>query len=124
MQREMGGPDKSGLSFGTTYVLSAVSSVVAETVTFPVDMVKTRLQIQGEGGTAVKRGLVQTAVGIVKEEVDSTRTRTLTSRVASFLSPARVCCYRCHCCARREWLVCTRGLRPHACGTWSIRAAG
>ena len=65
----MGGPDKSGLSFGTTYVLSAASSVVAESITFPADMIKTRLQIQGEGGEAVKRGFVATAGGIVREEV-------------------------------------------------------
>lgn len=68
----MGGPDKSGLSFGTTYVLSAVSSVVAETLTFPADMVKTRLQIQGEGGTVVKRGFKDMATGIVREEVGHT----------------------------------------------------
>ena len=32
----MGGPDKSGLSFVSTYALSATSACIAETATFPV----------------------------------------------------------------------------------------
>ena len=68
-----GGPDKSGLSFGTTYVLSAASACIAETATFPFDIIKTRLMIQGEAAAndaaAAKRGLVGTGLGIVREEV-------------------------------------------------------
>ena len=109
----MGGPDKSGLTFATTYVLSATSACIAETVTFPVrpwvaccnpsfpaslavvlccwhmapdpaptlcagararagqtnqlDIIKTRLQVQ-TAADATKRGIFQTAAGIVKEE--------------------------------------------------------
>jgi hypothetical protein len=74
----MGGPDKSGLSFGTTYTLSAISACIAETSTFPFDMVKTRLMIQGEtlakdaaaSATAnQQRGLVDMARGISRDEV-------------------------------------------------------
>jgi len=63
----MGGPDKSGLTFATTYVLSATSACIAETVTFPLDIIKTRLQVQ-TAADATKRGIFQTAAGIVKEE--------------------------------------------------------
>ena len=72
-----GGPDKSGLSFGTTYVLSAASACIAETATFPFDIIKTRLMIQGEAAAndaaAAKRGLVGTGLGIVREEVSPPR---------------------------------------------------
>ncbi|MEE6477026.1 hypothetical protein FKM82_011325 [Ascaphus truei] len=59
------------------FVLSACAATVAELVTFPLDLTKTRLQIQGEAalsqqagtGPAVPyRGMVRTAVGIVQEE--------------------------------------------------------
>ncbi|KAG8445758.1 hypothetical protein GDO86_010519 [Hymenochirus boettgeri] len=59
------------------FVLSAFAATVAELVTFPLDLTKTRLQIQGEaalkqrgdGGAAVPyRGMMRTAAGIVKEE--------------------------------------------------------
>ncbi|XP_071999817.1 mitochondrial uncoupling protein 4 [Engystomops pustulosus] len=59
------------------FVLSACAASVAELVTFPLDLTKTRLQIQGEaalkrfgeGGSAVPyRGMVRTAIGIVQEE--------------------------------------------------------
>ncbi|XP_040204382.1 mitochondrial uncoupling protein 4 isoform X3 [Rana temporaria] len=59
------------------FVLSACAASVAELVTFPLDLTKTRLQIQGEaalkqGGEAglagPYRGMVRTAVGIVQEE--------------------------------------------------------
>ncbi|VDI19970.1 solute carrier family 25 (mitochondrial uncoupling protein), member 27, partial [Mytilus galloprovincialis] len=48
--------------------------IIAETVTYPLDLTKTRLQIQGEkhvGGHNVagqKRGMVKTIVGIGSEE--------------------------------------------------------
>ncbi|GAB1600671.1 mitochondrial uncoupling protein 4-like [Argonauta hians] len=57
------------------YSLSAASAVVAETVTYPLDLTKTRLQIQGELASKSLdskhhqyRGMIQTAVGIAKEE--------------------------------------------------------
>uniref|UniRef100_V9KFT5 Mitochondrial uncoupling protein 4 n=1 Tax=Callorhinchus milii TaxID=7868 RepID=V9KFT5_CALMI len=61
----------------TKFMLSACAAAVAETVTFPLDLTKTRLQIQGEavqdqhGGrrrAVPYRGMIRTAVGIVKEE--------------------------------------------------------
>jgi len=57
-------------SFIITYCLSAIASALAETATFPLDITKTRLQIQGsaEGSVAVRRGLFSTAIGIAKEE--------------------------------------------------------
>ncbi|XP_025065376.1 mitochondrial uncoupling protein 4 isoform X2 [Alligator sinensis] len=55
------------------FVLSACAAVVAELVTFPLDLTKTRLQIQGEAAThrheaAPYRGMLRTAAGIVQEE--------------------------------------------------------
>lgn len=64
----MGGPDKSGLSFGTTYCLSATAACIAESATFPFDITKTRMMLaNNEGG--VPKGMVGTATGIVREEV-------------------------------------------------------
>ncbi|XP_075057423.1 mitochondrial uncoupling protein 4 [Mixophyes fleayi] len=59
------------------FVLSACAASVAELVTFPLDLTKTRLQIQGEtalkqhgdrGSAVPYRGMVRTAVGIMQEE--------------------------------------------------------
>ncbi|XP_064607575.1 LOW QUALITY PROTEIN: mitochondrial uncoupling protein 4-like [Liolophura sinensis] len=60
-------------SFWFKYTLSATAATVAETVTYPLDLTKTRLQIQGEkglSGTAAVpyRGMIRTATGIVHEE--------------------------------------------------------
>jgi len=63
-----GGPDKSGLSLPATYLLSAASACTAETVTFPSDIVKTRLQVQSKHGGGPVRGIFGTAAGIVREE--------------------------------------------------------
>ena len=63
-----GGPDKSGLSLPATYVLSAVAACTAETVTFPSDIVKTRLQVQNSLKGVPTRGIFGTATGIVREE--------------------------------------------------------
>ncbi|KAK4307166.1 hypothetical protein Pmani_021046 [Petrolisthes manimaculis] len=57
------------------YILSCCAATTAEMVTYPLDLTKTRLQIQGErglNGTGSKhqpyRGLARTALGIVSEE--------------------------------------------------------
>jgi len=54
------------------YAMSVGAASIAETVTYPLDLTKTRLQLQGEvaaGEKVVKyRGMIQTAFGIVKEE--------------------------------------------------------
>lgn len=63
-----GGPDKSGLSLPATYVLSAIAACTAETVTFPSDIVKTRLQVQNSQKGVPTRGIFGTAAGIVREE--------------------------------------------------------
>ncbi|XP_048477126.1 mitochondrial uncoupling protein 4-like isoform X1 [Rhincodon typus] len=81
MSRETGEseqrPALNMYSLPVKFVLTACAATVAETVTFPFDLTKTRLQIQGEsvphhfrGSKTVKpyRGMIQTAAGIVKEE--------------------------------------------------------
>ena len=54
------------------YAMSVMAASVAETVTYPLDLTKTRLQLQGEiaaGEVHLKyRGMLGTAFGIVKEE--------------------------------------------------------
>ncbi|KAK7112433.1 mitochondrial uncoupling protein 4-like isoform X1 [Littorina saxatilis] len=75
---------KAQESFVFKYGLSVTAACVAETVTYPLDLTKTRLQVQGEHGVKVldsqgasgrgpkgqlpHRGMLATAVGIVKEE--------------------------------------------------------
>ncbi|XP_005096635.1 mitochondrial uncoupling protein 4 [Aplysia californica] len=63
-------------SFAFKYTLSATAAVVAESVTYPLDLTKTRLQIQGEVSKHAEgsshsrphRGMLATAAGIAKEE--------------------------------------------------------
>jgi len=63
-------------SFVFKFALSSSAAVVAESVTFPLDLTKTRLQIQGEATkhadgaskTKAHRGMVATIAGIVREE--------------------------------------------------------
>ena len=54
------------------YALSVVAAFFAEFVTYPLDLVKTRLQIQGEGVSQVTRsqyrGMFRTMAGVVREE--------------------------------------------------------
>jgi len=72
----MGRPSNvsSNDSFIKKYCLSCAAATVAETVTFPLDITKTRLQLQGEHASRnntthqAYRGMVRTAAGIVKEE--------------------------------------------------------
>lgn len=66
---EAGGDDSGSESFFFKYFISCCAATIAETVTYPLDLTKTRLQIQGEGGSrAHYRGMLRTAVGIAKEE--------------------------------------------------------
>ncbi|XP_055600629.1 mitochondrial uncoupling protein 4-like [Uranotaenia lowii] len=54
-----------------TYIVSVIAASIAEMFTYPLDLTKTRLQIQGEGGTILKtkyRGMLATAGGIIREE--------------------------------------------------------
>uniref|UniRef100_A0A1A9X5D7 Mitochondrial uncoupling protein 4 n=1 Tax=Glossina brevipalpis TaxID=37001 RepID=A0A1A9X5D7_9MUSC len=60
-------------SMPCTYILSVLAATNAELVTYPLDLTKTRLQIQGELAKAQDvqakyRGMLATAIGIVKEE--------------------------------------------------------
>jgi len=54
------------------YAMSVGAASIAETVTYPLDLTKTRLQLQGEIAAGEKgvqyRGMFQTAFGIFKEE--------------------------------------------------------
>lgn len=45
-------------SFWCTYLISVFAASIAETVTYPLDLTKTRLQIQGEGA-AVSAGAIK-----------------------------------------------------------------
>ncbi|MCO5574309.1 hypothetical protein L7F22_028092 [Adiantum nelumboides] len=55
---------------GVRLVLTSVSAVVAESATFPIDITKTRLQLQGEKGPLIAstKGAVKTAIALVREE--------------------------------------------------------
>ncbi|KAL5019053.1 hypothetical protein ScPMuIL_004775 [Solemya velum] len=65
--------EKTADTFWFKYTLSSIAAIVAETATYPLDITKTRLQIQGElarsKGTSIPyRGMVSTALGIAQEE--------------------------------------------------------
>lgn len=56
---------------GLRLALTSASALVAESVTFPIDITKTRLQLQGERGmthSSLTRGALNTALGIFQEE--------------------------------------------------------
>lgn len=54
------------------FATAAAAATVAETVTFPLDLTKTRLQIQGEVASrshnGSNRGMLRVALGVVKDE--------------------------------------------------------
>lgn len=61
--------DRKKESFALKYLLTITASGIAETVTFPLDITKTRLQVQGQfSSKGIYRGAIKTVVGIVKEE--------------------------------------------------------
>ena len=49
--------------------MSAAAACVAETATFPFDMVKTRLMIQGNEAGVAKKGMMQMGTSLVRDEV-------------------------------------------------------
>ncbi|XP_054284363.1 mitochondrial uncoupling protein 4 isoform X2 [Macrosteles quadrilineatus] len=61
-------------TFWCTYLVSVVAASIAEMLTYPLDLTKTRLQIQGEkaanngASRAAYRGMLKTALGIAREE--------------------------------------------------------
>lgn len=55
-------------SFAKKLLLSAVAASAAETATFPLDLLKTRLQLAGRQAGAPPAGLLGTAAGIVRHE--------------------------------------------------------
>jgi len=62
---------KSNDTIARKYLMCVAAASVAEATTYPLDLTKTRLQIQGErasGDKRVYRGMCKTAFGIVKEE--------------------------------------------------------
>ena len=63
----------SDSSLVAKFAMSVGAASIAETLTYPLDLTKTRLQLQGEvlaGDNVIKyRGMIQTALGIAKEEV-------------------------------------------------------
>jgi hypothetical protein len=48
-------------SFWCTYIISVAAASVAETATYPLDLTKTRLQIQGEAANAAGKQMVEHA---------------------------------------------------------------
>ena len=64
---------RADTSVATKYVMCVAAASVAEFATYPLDLTKTRLQIQGEmrsgQGGGMYRGMIQTAIGIAREEV-------------------------------------------------------
>lgn len=45
-------------TFVGTYIISVAAASVAETATYPLDLLKTRLQIQGEASSSVGKAVV------------------------------------------------------------------
>jgi len=63
---------QSNDTIGMKYLMCVAAAGVAEATTYPLDLTKTRLQLQGEvaaGGQQLRyRGMLNTALGIVREE--------------------------------------------------------
>lgn len=53
---------------GTRILLASLSAMVAETVTFPIDLTKTRMQLHGSGSASAAAGAHRIgAIGVVSE---------------------------------------------------------
>jgi len=62
---------KSSDTMARKYVMCVAAASIAEITTYPLDLTKTRLQLQGEvagGGNQAYRGSIRTAIGIATEE--------------------------------------------------------
>ena len=65
----MGKPKARAGSFAQTYALSAVAACVAESATYPFDIVRSRLQASAATGAARREGgMVRTGLAIVRDE--------------------------------------------------------
>ncbi|CAG0892808.1 unnamed protein product [Cyprideis torosa] len=61
-------PTRKDVPIFQKYCMVSFSAATAECFVTPVDLVKTRLQVQGEGGAPVTRGVLTTARDIIVEE--------------------------------------------------------
>jgi hypothetical protein len=110
------------------FALTGLSGVAAETCTFPVDMVKTRMQLQGElSSTAPRKGWMRMLQHIVQvseqtptpgnEKGRELRYQTKEAWGAS-LTPGVLTHHR----RRRARAGCTAGCHRRWCGTCRTRA--
>lgn len=53
-------------SFACTYAVSVVAASIAELATYPLDLTKTRLQIQGEGVAGAAKVCCAFVLGLVR----------------------------------------------------------
>jgi len=62
---------QSNDTVGRKYLMCVAAASVAEATTYPLDLTKTRLQLQGEaavGNSTPYRGMLRTAAGVIREE--------------------------------------------------------
>lgn len=78
-------------SFWATYIISVAAASVAETVTYPLDLTKTRLQIQGEAAAASIGGVKET-VSYFQHPKMSRRKQREASKKETFQGPSQFSC--------------------------------